>query len=159
MYKIIGADLKEYGPVSAEQLRLWVVEGRVNGQTRVKAENALEWRPMAELPEFADVLPKTPPPSLTPSPISSMPAVQQNSSMAVWAMVTGILALLCCGLLAPVAIILGAVSLSQFKTQTHLTGRGFAIAGIVMGIVALIVHTILAIFFFSMPGFFQNFQR
>ena len=29
MYKIIGGDQKEYGPVTAEQLRLWVTEGRV----------------------------------------------------------------------------------------------------------------------------------
>ena len=31
MYKIIGADQKEYGPVSIEQLRLWITEGRVDG--------------------------------------------------------------------------------------------------------------------------------
>ena len=35
MYKIIGADQKEYGPVTAEQLRQWIAEGRVNGQTSV----------------------------------------------------------------------------------------------------------------------------
>jgi hypothetical protein len=38
MYKIIGADGKEYGPVSTEQLRQWLTEGRVNNQTRVLAE-------------------------------------------------------------------------------------------------------------------------
>jgi hypothetical protein len=27
-YKIIGADLMEYGPVSAEQIRQWINEGR-----------------------------------------------------------------------------------------------------------------------------------
>ena len=42
MYKIIGADQKEYGPVSAEQLRLWIAEGRVNGQTSVWPEGATE---------------------------------------------------------------------------------------------------------------------
>jgi hypothetical protein len=53
MYKIIGADQKEYGLVTADQLRQWVAEGRVNGQTSVKAEGATEWKPLATFPEFA----------------------------------------------------------------------------------------------------------
>jgi hypothetical protein len=56
MYKIIGADQKEYGPVSTEQLRQWVGEGRVNAQTRARAEGESEWKPLSSFPEFADVL-------------------------------------------------------------------------------------------------------
>jgi uncharacterized membrane protein len=55
MYKIIGADQKEYGPVSAEQLRQWVAEGRANGQSIVQAEGSTEWKPLAAFPEFADI--------------------------------------------------------------------------------------------------------
>jgi hypothetical protein len=60
MYKIIGADQKEYGPVTAEQLRQWVTEGRVNGQTSVQAEGATEWKPLGTLPEFGDLLASSP---------------------------------------------------------------------------------------------------
>ena len=56
MYKIIGADQKEYGPVSAEQLRAWLVEGRVNAQTSVQLEGTTEWKPLGSLPEFAELL-------------------------------------------------------------------------------------------------------
>ena len=35
MYKIIGADGNEYGPITTEQLRQWLAEGRVNAQTKV----------------------------------------------------------------------------------------------------------------------------
>ena len=35
MYKIIGADKKEYGPITADQLRQWLAEGRVNKTDRV----------------------------------------------------------------------------------------------------------------------------
>ena len=28
MYKILGADQKEYGPVTAEELRIWIAQGR-----------------------------------------------------------------------------------------------------------------------------------
>ena len=53
MYKIIGADQKEYGPVTAEQLRQWLAEGRVSAQTQVLAEGATEWKALGTLPEFA----------------------------------------------------------------------------------------------------------
>src|SRR5438067_4271707 len=52
-YRIIGADNKEYGPISAEQMRQWIAEGRVNMQTRVLPEGATEWKTLADLPEFA----------------------------------------------------------------------------------------------------------
>jgi uncharacterized membrane protein len=56
MYKIIGADQKEYGPVAADQLRLWIGEGRVSAQTLVQLEGMTDWKPLAAFPEFADLL-------------------------------------------------------------------------------------------------------
>ncbi len=66
MYKIIGADKKEYGPVSAEQLREWIQQGRVSAQTLAQAEGQADWRPVIAFPEFAEALaaksPSSPPP-------------------------------------------------------------------------------------------------
>jgi hypothetical protein len=56
MYKIIGADGKEYGPVSAEQIRRWIAENRLNAQSKVLAEGSAEWKELAALPEFAEAL-------------------------------------------------------------------------------------------------------
>jgi hypothetical protein len=163
MYKIIGADQKEYGPVSAEQLRQWITEGRVNGQTKVQAADATEWKAMADCPEFADVLPKTPRPLPTPGvPITPLPAQPRTSQMAVWSMVTGIGSLLCCCLwflVAPVAIVLGAVALSQLKSHPELTGRGFALVGIVLGIVAIVIYAVGTVFCFLNPDFMQSIQN
>jgi uncharacterized membrane protein len=53
MYKIIGADQKEYGPVSADLIRQWIKEGRANAQTMAKFEGTDAWLPLSELPEFA----------------------------------------------------------------------------------------------------------
>ena len=61
MYKIIGADGKEYGPITSEQLRQWMAEGRANLQTRVLPEGATEWRSIGELQEFGAVAPGTVP--------------------------------------------------------------------------------------------------
>jgi hypothetical protein len=55
MYKIIGADGHEYGPVTAEQVQQWIREGRATFQTKVQIESSPEWKTLAELPEFADV--------------------------------------------------------------------------------------------------------
>jgi len=71
MYKIIGADQKEYGPVTAEQLRQWVTEGRVNGQTSVWSEAGGGWKPLASYPEFADLLASKPPVASEPPPYSA----------------------------------------------------------------------------------------
>jgi hypothetical protein len=56
MYKIIGADGREYGPVASEQLRRWITEGRANAQTKAQPAGATDWKPLAEFPEFADAL-------------------------------------------------------------------------------------------------------
>jgi uncharacterized membrane protein len=53
MFKLIGADQKEYGPVTLEQLQRWMAEGRVNAHTLVQPLGATEWKPLSSLPEFA----------------------------------------------------------------------------------------------------------
>src|SRR3990172_9234335 len=60
MYKILGADQKEYGPVSLEQLRQWLAEGRVNAQTLAQAEGTTGWKPLAAYPELAPLLTAAP---------------------------------------------------------------------------------------------------
>ena len=56
MYKIIGADQKEYGPISAEQVRQWMIEGRLSGKSFVLPEGSTEWKTIDSLPEFAAAL-------------------------------------------------------------------------------------------------------
>jgi hypothetical protein len=55
MYKIVGGDQKVYGPISAEQLRQWFSEGRINAATSILPDGATEWSPLSALPEFADL--------------------------------------------------------------------------------------------------------
>jgi hypothetical protein len=159
MYKIIGADQKEYGPITADQLRQWISEGRINANTKVQAEGAAVWKCVSELPEFAAALPVAAPPLPPgiPTPVTMAPAAPKSNQMAVWAMVTGILALLCCQILGPVSIILGCVALSQIKNNPPQEGSGFAIAGIVLGILSLILVVVCIIMFVSIPGAFSNF--
>jgi len=163
MYKIIGADQKEYGPVSAEQLRQWISEGRVNGQTKIQPDGATEWKMASEIAEFSGLFPKAPPAPPSPlTPIKPLPASPANSQIAVWSLITGIASLLCCCgwyLVAPTAIVLGAIALSQLKNHPELTGGGFAIAGIVLGIVAILMYGAMTAVAILSPDFMQNIQN
>jgi hypothetical protein len=68
MYLIIGADGQQYGPVTAEQLRQWIAEGRANAETRTRAEGSTEWKPLSEFAEFAEALAATKQPVGMPPP-------------------------------------------------------------------------------------------
>jgi TM2 domain-containing membrane protein YozV len=68
MYKIIGGDGKEYGSVSAEQIRAWLREGRATLQTLAQVAGSADWRPLSALPEFAT------PPSVVP-PVTASTAM------------------------------------------------------------------------------------
>jgi len=52
-YFVIGGDGKEYGPVTDADVRQWISEGRLNAESRVKAESDAEFRTLGLFPEFA----------------------------------------------------------------------------------------------------------
>lgn len=65
-YLIIGGDGKEYGPVTDADVRQWIAEGRLNGQSLAKAESDAEFRPLTAFPEFAAAFGGANPPTITP---------------------------------------------------------------------------------------------
>jgi TM2 domain-containing membrane protein YozV len=65
MYKFIGADGQQYGPVNIEQIRRWIAENRLRAETLVQAEGSLDWKPLNSFPELAAEL-KTVPPTIAP---------------------------------------------------------------------------------------------
>src|SRR5882724_2482112 len=54
-YTIIGGDGKQYGPITGEDLRKWISEGRANAQSLAKADSDAEFRALVTFPELADV--------------------------------------------------------------------------------------------------------
>jgi len=91
MYKIIGADGKEYGPVSAEQLRQWLNEGRVNKQTQVLAEGGVDWQALGAVPELNPVMPPTVTPVIKPLVSDQSTALQMIRGPAIFILVLAIL--------------------------------------------------------------------
>ena len=126
MYRVLGADSKEYGPVNGEVLRQWITEGRANAQTRVKPEGAGDWQTLASVPEFEALFAL---PTGAVLPLFAAPAETKTSGLAITSLVLGILGI--CGITALVGLIMGIVALVKInRSGGRLSGQGLAIAGI-----------------------------
>jgi len=142
MYKIIGGDGREYGPVTLDQIRDWIAQGRATALTQVQAEGSPDWKPLGAYPELAALCVR--PPSSPPGSMPRMPAVSKTNGFAVTGLVLGIVSLVggaCCyfGILtSPAGIIFSAIALNQMKKDPTQGGKGMAIAGLVTSIVAFL---------------------
>ena len=146
MYNIIGADGKEYGPISIEQIRQWIADGRINAHTRVQVAGSAEWKTAAEFSELGLTSaaglsgPVSAPPLL---PVG--PAEGPQKGLAITSFVLGLLSLTCFGLLAGIpAIICGHVARGRTRlVPRQYGGAGFALAGLIMGYVSLLVTLVI----------------
>lgn len=128
MYKIIGADGQQYGPVNAEQVRQWITDGRLNARSLLQPEGATEWTPLSAAAEFAsDLKPPTTPLGLgsAPQPFSQsyVPPVPVNPVIAAKA--SSKIAAGICG------ILLGSLGIHKFIL-------GYTSAGLIMLLVTLL---------------------
>lgn len=146
MYKIIGADGRDYGPVGAGELRQWISEGRANAQSQVQTEGSPEWRPLGTFPEYAAQLatlrPKTPP----PMPVMTLgsAASTKTNGLAIAGFILGLFSMptfCCCCLHIPCAtlgLIFSSIALAQISQNPLQGGKGIAIAGLVLSILGLL---------------------
>jgi TM2 domain-containing membrane protein YozV len=126
MYRIVGVDGRQYGPVSAEEIRRWINENRVNRQTLAQAEGGPEWKALGSLPEFAAAFAAVPPQIASPATISSRAAGKIPAgvcgillgSLGIHKFILGytgaglvmlLVTVLSCGLLSPVTYIIGLI--------------------------------------------------
>lgn len=154
MYKIIGADQKEYGPVSAEQLREWIREGRVNTQTQVRADDGADWKSLGSLPEFSlhFGMGPTPPSIGAPAGLFVPVQPQRTNAFAVTGLIMGLVSItfgLCCCYGIPfnvLGIIFSLIALGQIRQNPQIyTGKGMAIAGLVISILSFALVALLMV--------------
>src|SRR5262249_10774448 len=120
-------------------------QGRVNAQTMIQVEGSNDWRPVAELPEFAGALsaPRAPtgvppvPPSPSPyaAPLSGpQPSgPSKTSGLAIASLILGILTFPTAGLAGIAGLILGIIALVRISDgKGRLRGKGMAIGGVVL---------------------------
>jgi hypothetical protein len=119
MYKILGGDGKEYGPVSAETLHQWVREGRANAQTQVQLEGSVGWTALGLLTEFSSTLGAPPAaPGAAPSAIGALPTGAKIPNYLVQA----ILVTLCCCLPGGIAAIVYAAQVNSKQAAGDIAG-------------------------------------
>ena len=129
MYKIIGGDGREYGPVSPEQLRQWLAEGRLTAQTLAQVAGSADWKPLVNFPEL---MPVAAPPPVAP-PIQHVPASKPpGADKKIAAGICGILL----GSLGVHKFILGYSS--EGATMLLVTLLTCGIGGMVMHVIGLV---------------------
>jgi len=172
MYKIVGADQREYGPVTSEQMRDWISQGRANGQTLASYEGS-PWKPLSTYPEFADVLRTVVPPPVGQQPpysaapgmpgLPGLPAMAYGGARTNTAAVSGLVLCIvgtCCSPLMIIGLILCVVGLIQIQRapQQYTTTKIIPIAGIVISIIDMIFIAI-AISSGALEQIIRNIQR
>jgi hypothetical protein len=143
-YRVVGSDGKEYGPVTADQIRQWIVERRLMSNSLLQTPDSTGWRPLTMFPEFTTTLA-----SVAPMPLSSATAATgRPNNSANWGLGLSCVSLLCCGcgVLSVLGIVFSSIGLSQANRDPAQTGKSVAIAGIVVGALSLLGSILAAIF-------------
>ena len=122
MFKILGADGKEYGPVTVDQIKQWIKDGRANHETMAEKMGEIGWKPLAQYAEFSGQF-ATQPPIVPPGAAGAAPAAAASGPAAdararALSLVNGpAIALLVTAVLGMLANGIGIV--------VHIMGRGF----------------------------------
>jgi hypothetical protein len=155
------------GVFDEERVREGLRTGEFIGTDLGWTEGMATWQPLSELESFRTPAapPVTPaPPATATSPTSGTPGpvtaatipTVRTEPLAIWSLVLSIVGFVCCGFLASIpAVICGHIALSRIAQQPQLQGRGMAIAGLVIGYLA-IVGWLIWVVFFGGPGILQG---
>ena len=152
MYKIIGNDGQTYGPVTAEQIREWIAQGRVENRTPVLVAGAAEWSFLGLLPEFAPHF-SGPPPVIGPP----KKAAGSTNGFATAGFVCGLMSWFsccCCGgfPLNLLGLIFSIIALVQINAQVQKqAGWGLALAGLICSAASLLLGFSLGILQLAFP--------
>jgi hypothetical protein len=163
MYKMVGADQREYGPVTSDQVREWIAQGRANGQTLASFEGS-PWKPLSTYPEFADALRTVvPPPVGQPTLVAAGGASPYPGARTNTAAVSGLVLCIlgtCCSPLSIIGLILCVVGLIQIQNAPHqyTTTKVVPIIGIVIALLDFVFIGI-AIASGALEHILRNFTR
>lgn len=144
MYKILGADQKEYGPAGVDEIRQWIAQGRANAQSLIQPLGSTGWRPLNTFPEFGTALASVP---TSPAPMGGG-STSRTNGMAIAGFVCGLFSLICCfigPLFSVLGLIFSVLGLVQINKHPPQGGRGLAIAGIILAVFGLLLFVFLMV--------------
>jgi hypothetical protein len=159
-YRVIGSDGREYGPVSQEQIRTWISEGRMNAANLICPEGSLDWRPLGTVPVFGPFVAPAPLPAGRMSTYSN---ARQTNNWAVWGFVCGLLSLTlcscCCLPIDVFGIVFSIIALVQISNNPQTqSGTTLAVLGLVLSVLSFVVGSVLSTVWFA-SGAGDEFMR
>ncbi|MCP3905993.1 MAG: DUF4339 domain-containing protein [Planctomycetes bacterium] len=142
---VAGPNGEPHGPYDADSLRGYAAEGRIDGSTRVCVEGATTWVPASSV----DDLGIAPLPAGNDAAAFIVPiGVPVSAVISCW---MGIVSMIVCFPLGPVALILGIVGLRTIKRSQPeadpTTSRPLGIARAWIGIITGSIGTLIAVAF------------
>jgi len=152
-YKIIGGDLKQYGPITDEDVRKWIAEGRLNSQSLVQVFGDIEWKQLSTFPEFAEALAGRPATLSAPLPLISpevndrQAALQRVKGPAIGLKVTAIIGLtmVALGFVVNIATLMGYQIIPQQPITDPQMQKVFGALGGGLGIVQDAVGAVIGV--------------
>jgi len=146
----VARDGKELGVYSLEEVNRQLAAGTLRLTDQAWYEGAAGWAALSTVPGVsvapASTTPPSSPTSIAPTPAVAAPLVvvpqRKSEPLAVLSLIFSILGLcgFCCGFFLTAAIagiICGHIALSRIKANPELEGHGLAMAGLVIGYVAV----------------------
>jgi hypothetical protein len=148
------------GVFSLEEINRQLAAGTMTGSDLAWYEGAAGWAPLSSVPgvilsaaspaSTSHAPPTTAVPASPAAPVAIPPAtagpmrpvtpVAPTEPLAIWSFVLSLLGVLgvCCGPIPLIAgVICGHLALPKFRARPDLQGRGLAIAGLVIGYIAI----------------------
>ena len=150
MYKVIGKDGRESGPIEREELRRWIFEHRVIETSMVKAEGSDVWVPIGKTPEFAEFFSggsAAPKSSIPTSTAGISEALRGTHPLCIWGFCFSIASFVICCFGLPLGVagfILSLLGLVTVVKDPRYKGKMLAIIGIIV--------SLLVIFSSSLPS-------
>lgn len=153
MYKIVGTDQREYGPVTRETILEWIAQGRANAKTIAKFEDGA-WKPLRTFEEFQSALgASAKAPLIETTVVSSAPEAppfsgvgsQRNTNVSAVLGIVFPIVCCCCAYIGPIlGIVFSFIGLSQIRANPNKYSTSDALPkiGIGISIFVLILHII-----------------
>lgn len=170
MYKVVGADRREYGPVTRETILEWITQGRANAQTIAKFEDGA-WKPLGTFEEFKAALgipsvspsagappvdPTTPLIQTTyvsqePPPFSGVASQRETNIPSVIGLIVPFVCCCCPFFIGPVVgIIFSLIGLSQIRANPNKYSTSDALPKIGLGVGIAMLIFLIALHFLGL---------
>ena len=164
-YIIIGDNGEEFGPATADEIRNWISDRRVDAHTLIRLEETQEWKRASEWPEFARSLSAF---LVAQQSHSGQPAsaptyaptyAPRANKLAITGLVLGILSMFtcCCPILPIPGLACSVTALNQIREKPSLySGKGAAITGLALSLISIGLFVFLQLSGASVGGFFDG---